>query len=173
MTKNATHPSCIILRLIFKIHSSNDSIKLICYYTLMQKSPTIIQFEPDENYITIVDLIGYEMDFKVIRIARSVKKARKLFHDIEQGRVKPDIAIVSAYLSRNHKDGAEVATKLRELVPAIKIISYSVAPDIEWGDIHAIKSPKDNHQTITLALEELTGLKYADSNVLEPEEQPH
>ncbi|MFQ5493637.1 MAG: hypothetical protein ACE5DX_05780 [Candidatus Dojkabacteria bacterium] len=121
------------------------------------KKPVIIQFEADDNYVTVVDLIAFNMGLEINAVASSVKQAKALFEQIESGKLKPEIVIVSSFLQKNHLDGKQVAEKIRQLSPKAKIIAYSVIPDTDWGDYLAIKSGKDTNKTLVQILVDLTG----------------
>jgi hypothetical protein len=131
--------------------------------------PVIIQFDDDDNYHAVLDLICFNMNLNVTAFANSVESGRKLFERIEKGELKPTIAIVNSFLERDLGDGAQIAKKLRELVPDIKIIAFTIVPDETWADVVAMKSSRDQNQTIIKALEKLTGHEFKGSNVDDPE----
>ncbi|KXK26394.1 MAG: hypothetical protein TR69_WS6001000397 [candidate division WS6 bacterium OLB20] len=127
--------------------------------------PVIIQFDGDENYHTVVDLICFNMDLEVSRHANSIKSARRIFADIEDGKLKPTIAIVASFLERDHRDGSIVAKKLREIAPDIKIIGYTVIEDEDWYDELAVKSNRNPEKTVIDVLARLTRHSFKSSNV--------
>jgi len=133
------------------------------------KNPVIIQFDGDENYHTVVDLVCFNMGLEVVEHARSIKAARKVFAKIEDRKVKPDIAIVASFLERDHRDGSIVAKKLREIAPDIIILGYTVIEDEDWYDHLAVKSNRNPEKTVIDALEELTEHQFQSSNVADPE----
>lgn len=138
-------------------------------YIIMDKKFTIIQFDEDENYFTVAELICFNMGLEIAATAKTVAQSKKLFEEIQKGNLKPDIAIVNSFLERDHRDGSFVAKKLRELVPDIKIIGFTIIPDEDWADMLAIKSNKDNEKTLIKALAELTGKEFHFENSHEPE----
>lgn len=135
----------------------------------MNKSPVILQFEGEDNYHTVVDLVMFNMDLEISHRASSVKAAKKLFEKIKSNKIKPEFALVSGYLERNQKDGVQVAKKLREICPSIKIVAYSVNPDADWGDDLAIKSHTEGENTLIKALERVTGHEFRGDNSEDPE----
>lgn len=124
----------------------------------------IVQFDGEENYHTVVDLILFMMGIDIVERASSINSAKKVFEKIEAGKIKPNVAIVSAFLQKDHKDGEQVAKKLRELIPDIKIIAYTVLDDVEWGDYLAIKTTQDQEKGLIKILEEISGKEYRFDN---------
>lgn len=105
------------------------------------------------------------MDLEVSRHANSIKSARRIFADIEDGKLKPTIAIVASFLERDHRDGSIVAKKLREIAPDIKIIGYTVIEDEDWYDELAVKSNRNPEKTVIDVLARLTRHSFKSSNV--------
>ena len=130
----------------------------------------IIQFDDDENYFTVVDLICYDMGLSVKAHASNIADTRQIIARIEQKQILPDIAIVSDYLGNNFEDGSKLAKKLKEIAPGLKVIAYVIDPEIDWGDYRALKSSKDESKNLIGLLERLTGKKFKDSNIPDPEE---
>lgn len=128
----------------------------------------IIQFDPDDFYITAMNLVLDNMGLKVDSYALGMYSADDLIKRIEKGEIKPDVAIVEAHMGVSEFDGQKIAERLKKAVPKIKIIGYSTYETKEWADKEAIKSLKDNNSTIIKALSEVTGKEYAISNVKEP-----
>lgn len=135
----------------------------------MNKEPIIIQFDEDESFFTVVELICFNMGLKMTATAKNIEQARGLVKRIEAKQLNPDIAIISDYLGNSFQDGSILAKKLKTLNPAIKIISYVTDPETNWGDLLAIKGSKSAEKTMTMALEELTGKKFKASNIPESE----
>ncbi len=129
------------------------------------ENPQIIQFDRDDQYLTIVDLVAFNMDLQIVERASSFASADKVFEKIQKKIINPNIAIVSSYLGESTTDGEKIAAKLRELVPGIYIIAYSIIDDITWGDRLVPKSPTETTMTIVKALEEVTGKTFKGSNV--------
>ncbi|KXK10128.1 MAG: hypothetical protein QY330_01125 [Candidatus Dojkabacteria bacterium] len=130
----------------------------------MEKNPVIIQFDGEENYHTVVDLICYNMQLEIRRHISNVNQARTLFADIESGKLKPDIAIISSFLEKKHTDGSAVAKKLREVSPDTKIIAYTVIEDEDWHDELAVKSGRNPEKNLIEVLTRLTGKDFNFSN---------
>ena len=133
------------------------------------ENPVILQFDDDDNYFTVVDLIGYNMDFKVTAHAQTIDATRKIIAQIESKQIKPDIAIISNFLGNNFDDGGKLAKKLREIAPKIKIIAYVTDLEIDWGDFIAQKGSREQEKTLIAILEKLTGKTFVISNIKEGE----
>lgn len=130
------------------------------------KNPTIIQFDTDEHYLTVTDLLLTSWDTKLAGKATDVVSATKLFEEIKTGKLKPDIAIIDAYMGKSEEDGENIAKKLREVLPNIKIISFSTF-ETKWGDKNPLKGLKDTNNTLVKSLSELIGEEFKFSNVTE------
>jgi len=128
----------------------------------------IIQFDPDDFYITAMNLVLESMGLKVDHYALNQYSTDELLKRIEKGEIKPDIALIEAHMGISEFDGKKIAERLKKAVPKIKIIGFSTYETKEWADKEALKSLKDNNATIIKALTELTGREYAISNVKEP-----
>jgi|PlaIllAssembly_1097288.scaffolds.fasta_scaffold364476_2 lipid A disaccharide synthetase len=137
----------------------------------MNKEPVIIQFDEDESFFTVVDLICFNMDLKLAARAKNIEQARHLVKQIETKVLKPDIAIISDYLGNSFDDGMLLTKKIKSLNPQIKVIAYVTDPEIQWGDILAIKGSKSADRTLTMALTELTGKTFKASNITESQVQ--
>ena len=131
----------------------------------MEKNPVIIQIDEDENYLTIGELLCYNMGLSISATATTINGAKEILARIQAGRLKPDIAIISSMIEVDMNDGKKLATKLRELVPGIKIIAYSLDKEDDWGDRIAIKTTKDSKESLISALEDLTGHSFKFSNL--------
>lgn len=129
----------------------------------MIKDPKIVQFDGDDNYHTILDLVCFKMELDVVEHAWSQGSADKVFEKIAKGEIKPNIAIISSYLYNDHEDGEKILTKLKAQIPDIFIISYSIIPDLEWGDKNAVKGAEGEKSLISI-LESISGKKYPLSN---------
>lgn len=134
----------------------------------MIKDPIIIQFDPDDFYITLVDLVLDHWHISHAGSAFNLETATNLVQKIQQKEIKPNIAIVEAHMGKSEYDGQKIAEKLRELVPDIKIVGYSTYETKQWADMEAIKSLKDNSATIIKTLSEITGLEYEITNSDDP-----
>ncbi len=135
----------------------------------MIKDPVIIQFDDDDSFFTVVELIAYNMDLKIAGKAKNIEQARGLIHKIESGELKPDIAIIANYLGNGFQDGELLTKKLKAIYPSIKVISYVTDPETNWGDYLAIKGSKVPSQTLTMSLCELTGKEFKASNIKDSE----
>ena len=131
------------------------------------ENPVIIQFDDDDNYFTVVEIMGYNMDFKVAACAQSIDATRKVISKIESKQLQPDIAIISNYLGYNFDDGSKLAKKLREIAPKIKIIAYVTDPETTWGDYVALKGAREQEKTLVAILEKITGKVFVTSNIKE------
>ena len=127
--------------------------------------PIILQFDDDDSYFTVAEIICFNMGLKITATARDIASTRNLIASIEAKKLNPNIAIISDYLGNNYDDGRKLAKKLREIAPELKIIAYVTDPDTDWGDFLAIKSGKDANTTLLRLLEELTGKKFVASNI--------
>lgn len=129
---------------------------------------TIIQFDPDDFYITAINLILESMGLKVDHYALNLYSSNELLEKIEKGEIKPDIAIVEAHMGTSEYDGQKIAERLKKAAPKVKIIGFSTYETKQWANKEAMKSLKDNNATIIKALTETTGKEYPISNVKEP-----
>ena len=68
--------------------------------------PIIIQFDDDENFFTVVDLICFNMGLKLNSTAKNIEQARSIIKRIESKQLKPDIAIIGDYLGNNNYESA-------------------------------------------------------------------
>lgn len=137
---------------------------------MSKKSPTIILFDPDDFYATMLSLILDNMGLELSAFAHDLDSSKSLVEKIEKKQVKPDIAIIEGFMGKSESDGEKIAQRLKELVPDLKIIGFSTLETKKWADEQAIKTLKDNNETIILALEKLTGEKFQTSNIKDPSE---
>jgi len=131
-----------------------------------EQETQLIMFESDENYITVADIICFNMGLKLGVTARSVAEAKNLFARIANQELKPEIAIVTNFLERDANDGSQIAKKLRELLPEIKIVAYSFVADENWADKVAVKASTDVGHSLISVLSDLTHKKFKNSNNL-------
>lgn len=117
-------------------------------------------FEPDDHYILVANIILFNSGLEILHTAQNEIESRKLISQVEEGKIRPDIAIVSAFVEKHHTDGEKIAKRLKEISPKIKIIAYTILEDQEWADYTAIKSGKKPEQTLILALKDLLGKKF-------------
>lgn len=144
------------------------------------KQLTIIQFESEDYYRSVVDLILTSAGQQIAAVARNLAETRQLAADIEAGKLKPDVAIIDTIIENHHGEGAQIAKKLKELVPGIKLIAYTIMkddgaiadpenpqrnPSNDWADYVAIKSNRVPGQTIIRGLDELFGLNLGQGQV--------
>lgn len=129
------------------------------------KNPVIIQVDDDENYLTIGELVCFNMGLNIAAKARTVNEAKEIIARIVAGRLKPDIAIISSMIEVDLNDGRKLAKKLREIVPGIKIIAYALDKEEDWADVIAVKTTKDSKDSLISALEDLTGHSFKFSNL--------
>jgi len=122
------------------------------------KQYTIIMFEPEDFYISAADLILFTCDQKLSATAKNREEAKSIISQIQAKKLVPDLAIVEAMIESEEHEGEQVAKRLRELVPGIKIIAYTVLDEITWADYVAIKSQLDPARTLVKGLAELLKL---------------
>ena len=131
----------------------------------MHNEPVILQFDDDENFFTVTDLICFNMGLKLASTAKNIEQARGMIKQIESKQLNADIAIIANYLGNSFEDGSLLAKKLKLICPSIKIIAYVTDPETNWGDMVALKGSKNATQTLTMALSELTGKSFKLSNI--------
>ena len=131
------------------------------------QNPVIIQFDEDDSYFMVVEMICFNLGLEVGPKAQSIEESRKIVRDIEDKKLKPDIAIVANYLGYDFSDGEKLATKLKEIAPEMKIIAYSTDKETNWGDYLAVKSGLDQSKSLVQILCELTGKEFKTSNIKE------
>jgi hypothetical protein len=133
------------------------------------QNPIIIQFDEDDSYFMVVEMICFNLGLELGPKASSIEESRKIVKDIENKKIKPDIAIIANYLGYDFSDGEKLATKLREIAPEIKIIAFSTDSETNWGDYIAIKSGLDQSKSMVQILCDLTGKSFKKSNIKEME----
>lgn len=122
--------------------------------------PTIIQFESDDFYQVNLELLLDSVGLDIAQTIGTIDQAKSIVSNIESGKLKPDVVIVSDYFARDWHDGEWIASRIRKISPRSKIVSYSIARDIpDWADAHAVKSGLDNARTIITALKEVLGVE--------------
>ena len=131
------------------------------------QNPVILQFDEDDSYLMVVDIICFNLGLTLGPKATSIEESRKIVRDIENKVIKPDIAIIANYLGYDFTDGEKLAVKLREIAPGIKIIAYSTDAETSWGDYLAIKSGLDQSKSLVQILCEITGKEFKGSNIKE------
>ena len=141
-----------------------DWILSLKYLFKLQNMQNIIIFDPDDFYITMLDLITDQMGLKLVGSAFNLDSSKILFNKIKTGKIKPDIAIIEAHMGKSEYDGQKIAEKLRDIVKGIKIIGFSTYKTDHWADEEAIKTLKDNQKSIISVLSKLTGKEYALEN---------
>ena len=129
------------------------------------ENPVIIQFDEDDSYYMVLDMICYNMGQKVTAYASNIDDIRKIIKSIEAKELKPNIAVIADYLGYNFEDGEKLCAKLKELVPDIKVIAFVTDPETTWGDFQAIKSGQDQSKTLVSILKTLTGSEFNSSNI--------
>jgi len=135
--------------------------------TMQKKDTEIIIFDPDDFYITMVDLLLDSMGLKLTGSAYNLETSTNLVNRILKKEVKPDIAIIESHMGKSEFDGDKIATELRKLVPNIKIIGFSTY-ETPWADVQALKTLKDMNATIIKAITQLTGVEYSTENTEDP-----
>ena len=109
----------------------------------MKDNPCIIQFDDDDNYFAVTEIIFFNMGLTMTRRAQNINETRDIISEIETKKIKPDIAIVANYLGNNFEDGRKLTKKLKEICPNIMVIAYVVDKETDWGDYIVIKSSTD------------------------------
>ena len=128
-------------------------------------NPVIIQFDEDDSYFMVMDLICYNMGLKISAFASNIEETRKIIKKIESKEIVPQIAVLANYLGNDFFDGEKLTKKLKELVPDIKIIAFVTDPETTWGDYLAIKSGQDQSKSLVSVLETITNKKLIASNI--------
>lgn len=131
---------------------------------MTNKEKIIIQFDPDEHYFVVTDLILGSWGMELQGKAKDSHSSLMLVERIEKKELKPDVAIIEAYMGKSEEDGMKIAKRLRELNPEIVIIGFSTFETESWADIEAIKGLKDSTKRITDVLSGVTGNQYSISN---------
>ena len=128
----------------------------------MPKDPVIVQFDFDDNYSTVVDLIFYNIGLSRSFFGRTYSEAEKYISQLSSTKKYPDIALVATYLGKGSMDGQEIAKKLKEASPKTTIIAYTADDEAKWGDYLALKSSDET--TLIKVLEKLTGKSFNYDN---------
>ncbi len=123
-----------------------------------KKQYSIVMFEPEDFYISAADLILFNCGQKISAKATNRAQAQKIVSDIQTKKLKPDLAIIEAMIENTENEGEQVAKRLKELVPDIKIIAYTILEEQPWADYVAIKSQLDPSKTLIKGLNELLHL---------------
>jgi hypothetical protein len=121
----------------------------------------IIQFDDDDNYHTVADLICYNLGLKISKFVSNLNEADQLLQSIKSGKLKPNIAIVSDSLGKNFLDGGYIFDKLKEIDKNIIVIAFTIDPECKWGDIKAMKSQNEPVDTLTIALNNIFSNKFS------------
>jgi len=137
---------------------------------MSKKDLQIIQFDPDDFYITAIDLILTQLGLGLKGSAYDLETSKRLIDRITKKELLPNVAIIEAHMGKSEFDGEKIAQKLKELIPKIKIIGLSTYETKDWADIQAIKSLKNQEESIVKALEEITGETFEISNMSDPSE---
>jgi CheY-like chemotaxis protein len=124
----------------------------------LQKPKVIIQFDSEEFYRAVVDLILSDNGMGLTATASNKTQTEELLGKIKRGELKPDLAIIDSMLENTHEEGAKIAAALKSVAPDVKIIAYTIIPEQDWADYVAIKSNKDPNHTLIKGLEELYGI---------------
>jgi len=129
------------------------------------ENPIIIQFDEDDSYFMVLDLICYNMGLQINSFASNIDQARNIIKRIESKEITPQIAVIADYLGNDFLDGEKLCKKLKEISPDIKVIAFVTDPEITWGDYKAIKSGKSQTETLVGIIEEITGKKFNTTNL--------
>lgn len=131
---------------------------------MSKKQPIIIQFESDDNYITVVDLVLFNMGLERTKYALGIDESRKLLEEINTKKLNPDIALVASYLGKGIDDGAKLTKRLKEYSPNVKVIAYTEDDEAKWGDYLSLKSTDAEETSLIAILEKLTGTGFNFDN---------
>ncbi len=130
----------------------------------MKKDQVLVQFDFDENYATVVDLICFNLGIDSGKYFRNNADAEKYLMIMSREKNYPDIALISSYLGKGSQDGRNLAEKLRQISPNTKIIAYTADDEADWGDYLAIKSSDGQEHSLIAILSKLTGKEFNFDN---------
>ncbi len=128
------------------------------------KDPVIVQFDHDENYATVFDLICFNLGVDSGKYFKNIKEAKSYLDILQKEKDYPDIAVIASYLGRDINDGELLAKKIREISPKTKIIAYTEDDEAKWGDYIAMKSGDDKDGNMVEILSKLTGKEFKFDN---------
>jgi hypothetical protein len=130
----------------------------------MKKDPVLVQFDFDENYATVVDLICFNLDINSGKYFRNNTDAEKYLSIISKEKNYPDIVLISSYLGKSSLDGKTLAEKIKKLSPDTIVIAYTADDEADWGDFLAIKSSDGQEHSLIAILSKLTGKEFNFDN---------
>ena len=130
----------------------------------MKKDPVLVQFDFDENYATVVDLICYNLGINSGKYFNNNADAEKYLMIVNKDKDFPDIALISSYLGKTHEDGQILAKKLKEISPKTVVIAYTADDEAKWGDHLAIKSSDGQEHSLIAILSKLTDKEFNFDN---------
>lgn len=130
----------------------------------MKSDPVLVQFDYDENYATVVDLICFNLGIDSGKYFRNNTDAEKYLLILKKSNQFPDIALISSYLGKNSLDGKNLADKIKQISPKTKIIAYTADDEADWGDYLAIKSSDGQEHSLIAILSKLTGKEFNFDN---------
>lgn len=128
------------------------------------KDPVIVQFDHDENYATVFDLICFNLGIDSGKYFKNIKEAQTYISILQKDKQFPDIAVIASYLGKNITDGELLAKRIKELSPKTIIIAYTEDDEAKWGDYLALKSGDDKDSNLIDILTKLTGKEFKFDN---------
>lgn len=136
------------------------------HQNLASKSQSIVQVEYDPFYQINVDLILSNVGLSVTAKAGNKHELERIFTLVLQKKLTPDVVILGEDILANATEAAQIAAKFKQLVPAVKLIDYTVAREekAEWADAYAVKSGLDQAHTIIKALTAILNVEIKSSN---------
>ena len=130
----------------------------------MISDPKIVQFDSDENYATVVDLVCFNLGINSGKYFNNLKDAQTYLNIIQKSKEFPDIALISNYLGKSSLDGQDLAKNLKQISPKTIIIAYTADEEATWGDELALKSTDGVEHSLIAILSKITGKEFKFDN---------
>lgn len=136
---------------------------------MTKENPVIIQFETDDYYQHILDLVLYNMGLDSAVKVKSIDENKAMFKRIESKNIVPDVVVIDTYMKNDNEDGRKIADRIRQISPNTKIVGYSIMQTNEWADFEIIKTNRDVEKTIIKVLEQVLEREFNYSDQEDPE----
>ncbi len=137
-----------------------------------EKGYSIVHVDTDDFYLSVVDLILYNMGLDSTKKISNKNETRRFVKDLQAGKTHVDIIISDTYIGIDNEDGRKIAEKIREINSNIVVIGYSIMETGKWADHEAIKSLLDRDRSLIQILERVLERKFNYSGD-EVETQPY